>query len=78
MEFHDGGFALPPEGVELPVLGRGNVLGRFVLVPRPGTTVTLEQRIVAVSIADHVGAALSAPEARHPANPEQRGIPTRG
>jgi hypothetical protein len=78
MEFHDGGFALPPEGVELPVLGRGNVLGRFVLVPRPGTTVTLEQRIVAVSIADHVGAALSAPEPRRPADPEQRGIPTRG
>jgi hypothetical protein len=69
MEFHDGGFALPPDGVELPVLGRGNVLGRFVLVPMPGTTVTLEQRIVAVSIADHVGAALSAPESRHSVNP---------
>lgn len=78
MEYHDGGFALPPDGVELPVLGRGNVLGRFVLVPRPGTTVTLEQRIVAVSIADHVGAALSAPESRHPVNPEERGIPSHG
>jgi hypothetical protein len=78
MEYHDGGFALPPDGVELPVLGRGNVLGRFVLVPQPGTTVTLERRIVAVSIADHVGAALSAPEARHPADPEERGITNRG
>jgi hypothetical protein len=61
MEYRpDGeGFALPADGAELPVLGRGNVLGRFVLVPREHTTVTLEQRMVAIAIADHVGAALS-------------------
>jgi hypothetical protein len=54
------GFAFPDTGVELPVLGRGNVLGRFVLVPEPNTSVTLEQRVVAVAIADQVGAALAA------------------
>jgi hypothetical protein len=64
MEYHGHGFALPADGVELPVLGRGNVLGRFVLVPNPHTTVTIEQRVVAVAIADQVGAALAAPEMR--------------
>ena len=58
MEYHPDGFALPADGAELPVLGRGNVLGRFVLVPQPNTVVTLEQRVVAVAIADQVGAAL--------------------
>jgi uncharacterized protein DUF4118 len=60
MEYHHGGgFALPADGTELPVLGRGNVLGRFVLVPEPNSTVSLEQRVVAVAIADQVGAALT-------------------
>ena len=68
MEYHgpDRGFALPADGAELPVLGRGNVLGRFVLVPEPDTTVTLEQRVVAVAIADQVGAALADPDRQHP------------
>ena len=57
----DNGFALPADGAELPVLGRGNVLGRFVLVPEPDTTVTLEQRVVAIAIADQVGANLADP-----------------
>jgi K+-sensing histidine kinase KdpD len=50
------GFELPPEGVELPVLARGQHIGRFVLVPTPGVAVSLEQRIVAVAIADQVAA----------------------
>jgi len=58
-----GGFELPPGGVELPVLGRGQPVGRFVLVPTPGVGVSLEQRIVAVAIADQVGAALAHPPA---------------
>ncbi len=58
----DGGFELPPDGVELPVLGRGNVLGRFVLDPTPGTGVSLEERVVAVALADQVGAVLAAPQ----------------
>jgi hypothetical protein len=51
-----GGFELPAEGVELPVLARGQHIGRFLLVPTPGVAVTLEQRLVAVAIADQVAA----------------------
>jgi hypothetical protein len=51
-----GGFDLPAEGVELPVLARGQQVGRFVLVPTPGVPVSLEQRMVAVAIADQVAA----------------------
>ena len=42
------------------------MLGRFVLVPGPDTTVTLEQRVVAVAIADQVGAVLAEPNRQHP------------
>lgn len=58
-----GGFELPGGGVELPVLGRGQQLGRFVLDPTPGIGVSLEQRVVAVAVADQVGAVLAAPMA---------------
>jgi hypothetical protein len=70
----DAGFALPAEGAELPVQGRGHVIGRFVLVPQPNTSATLEQRVVAVAIADQVGAALADPDRHHSSNREQRGI----
>ena len=66
--FRDGGFELPEEGVELPVYGRGQQLGRFVLEPTAGVGVTLEQRVVAVAIADQVGAALAAPSTAGKAN----------
>jgi hypothetical protein len=61
-EYHyaHGGFELPAGGVELPVLGRGHELGRFVLEPTPGVGTSLEQRVVATAIADQVGAALAA------------------
>lgn len=51
-----GGFELSAEGVELPVLARGQHIGRFILVPTPGVAVSLEQRMVAVAIADQVAA----------------------
>ena len=59
--YRDEGFELSAEGVELPVYGRGQQLGRFVLEPTAGVGVSLEQRVVAVAIADQVGAALAAP-----------------
>jgi hypothetical protein len=65
LHFRGNGFELPAEGVELPVYGRGAQLGRFVLDPRPGVGVSLEQRVVAVALADQVGAALAAPWARN-------------
>jgi hypothetical protein len=51
-----GGFELPDGGVEVPVMARGQHIGRFVLVPTPGVPVSLEQRLVAVAIADQVAA----------------------
>ncbi len=63
----EGGFDLPSEGVELPVLSRGQRVGRFVLDPTPAVGVSLEQQVVAVALADQVGAVLSAaPHANHP------------
>jgi Domain of unknown function (DUF4118) len=53
---HRTGFELPAEGVDLPVLARGLEIGRFVLIPTPGVATTLEERIVAVAIADQVAA----------------------
>ena len=49
-----GGFELPEPGPEIPVLVRGQPVGRFVLEPTPGVAVSLEQRLVAVAIADQV------------------------
>lgn len=51
------GFELPWGGVELPVFSRGQQVGRFVLVPVRGVGASLEQRVVAVALADQVGAA---------------------
>jgi hypothetical protein len=56
------GFELPAAGVELPVRGQGRVLGRFVLEPTPAVGVSLEQRVVAVALADLVGLALAVPQ----------------
>jgi hypothetical protein len=57
-QLREEGFELPPEGVELPVYGRGQTLGRFVLEPTPGVGIPLERRVVAVALADQVGAVL--------------------
>ncbi|MET1002933.1 MAG: DUF4118 domain-containing protein [Acidimicrobiia bacterium] len=56
-----GELELPREGVEMPVLARGQQIGRFVLDPAPGAGISLESRVVAVAIADQVGAALTSP-----------------
>jgi hypothetical protein len=67
--FARDGFELPAGGVELPVRTRGHVAGRFVLEPRCGVGVSLEQRIVAVAVADQVGAAL---DGGTPSPPDER------
>jgi hypothetical protein len=68
---HDGGVVVgdvswPAESLGLPgpeitlhVQRRGQSLGRFVLKPTPGLPVSLQRRVVAVAIADQVGAALT-------------------
>jgi len=55
-------FALPTDGVELPVLGRGRAFGRFLLVPDPNEGASLEERFVAVALSDQLGAAMAAEE----------------
>jgi hypothetical protein len=57
--FAGGDLALPPAGVDLPVLGHGRPVGRFVLLPRPGVGASLEARVVGVAIADLVGSVLT-------------------
>jgi hypothetical protein len=51
---------LPADGVALPILSRGQIVGRFILDFGPEAGATLEQRIVAIALADQVGASLAA------------------
>jgi K+-sensing histidine kinase KdpD len=52
-------LGLPHRGVDLPVRSGGSVLGHFLLVPVPGSPVTRDRLLVAVALADQVGAALA-------------------
>lgn len=52
-------LGLPGKEVELVVQSRGRPVGRFVMTPSPGVPISLQRRIVAVAIADQVGAALT-------------------
>jgi hypothetical protein len=58
---HRQGLELAPDGIALEVLGRGQLVGRFMLEPAAGTGVSLEERVVAVAIADLVGSVLAPP-----------------
>jgi K+-sensing histidine kinase KdpD len=51
---------LPTQRVELPVRGGGRVLGTFILTPTPTAPISHEQCVVAVALADQLGAALVA------------------
>jgi K+-sensing histidine kinase KdpD len=51
-------LGLPGPEIELLVQNQGRTLGRFVLTPTPGDPVSRERRVVAVAIADQVGASL--------------------
>jgi hypothetical protein len=55
----DAGFALPRDGVELPVVERGREVARLVLLADPEVAVTLEERVVAVALADQLGIAVA-------------------
>jgi hypothetical protein len=56
----DGEYTLPAPGAEIPVLGRGRQFGRLVLVPDLSVGVSIEERVVAVALADQLGAAFAA------------------
>ncbi|MFG2821484.1 DUF4118 domain-containing protein [Kitasatospora sp. NPDC048365] len=51
-------LGLPERGVELRMFGNGKYVGRFMLEPTPGTVPSRQARLVAVTLADHAGAAL--------------------
>ncbi len=63
---HGHGFALPPQGVAVPVINDGHVLGRLVLVPEAGTGTTRPERRVAVALADQLGVAAARTRPLHP------------
>ncbi len=52
-------LGLPTRTVDLPVRSGGWLLGHFLLTPTPGVPVSHERLLVAVTIADQVGAALA-------------------
>jgi K+-sensing histidine kinase KdpD len=51
-------LGIPGPEAEILAKWRGRVVGRFVVTPSPGAPVSMEQRIVAVAIADVVAAYL--------------------
>ncbi len=53
------GFLLPPGGVELPVVGRGEEFGRLILFASESVHASLTKRLVAVAIADELGITLA-------------------
>jgi hypothetical protein len=55
----------PDEEIELRTFGNGHFYGRFMLRPSPGTTPSLQARLVAVTLADQVGRALETAETTH-------------
>ena len=59
---HAGAAILPDGGEEAEA--DGLLMGRFLMTPVPGAHPTLEQRLVAVALADQAGAALG--NARRP------------
>jgi K+-sensing histidine kinase KdpD len=52
-------LGLPTHGVDLPVRGGGWLLGHFLLTPTAGRSISHERLLVAVAIADQVGAAIA-------------------
>ena len=57
-------LGLPHRGVDLPVRAGGEVVGHFLLAPDPGVRLPRDVLLVAVAIADQVGAAETAARAR--------------
>lgn len=56
-------LGLPTRNIDLPVRSGGWLLGHFLLTPTPGRPIPHDRLLVAVAVADQVGAALAADEA---------------
>ena len=48
-------WGLPGRDIALPILDRGRVVGRMMLVPTPSEPVSHQRRLVAVALADQLG-----------------------
>jgi K+-sensing histidine kinase KdpD len=59
LKFAGREFELPAHGVELAVAARGASYGRLVLQAHEGTAASMEQRRVAIALADELGLALA-------------------
>jgi hypothetical protein len=55
MEWPVGVWGLPGREIALPILDRGQAVGRMILVPTPGQPVSHQRRLVAVAVADQLG-----------------------
>jgi hypothetical protein len=52
-------LGLPTRKVELPVRGGGQVLGAFLLTPTPATPIEHDRCVLAIALADQLGAVLT-------------------
>jgi hypothetical protein len=59
LEWGTDTLGLPSKGVVLEVTGNGQPAGSFTLVPTPGEPVGRERLVVAIALADQVGATFS-------------------
>ena len=57
------GYELPPQGVELPVIVNDQIVGRFVMIPTPGVGVSVDRRMIAITLADQLSVVLGRPAA---------------
>ena len=53
----EGGFAMPEFGVQLPIVNGGRAVARLVLIGDPAIAVTIDERVIAVALADQLGSA---------------------
>jgi Domain of unknown function (DUF4118) len=58
-----GEFGFPAGDIELRTFSGGHYLGRFMMTPRPLARPTLQARLVAVTLADQAGRAISSARA---------------
>ena len=58
MRLSSEGFELPAGGVAVPVIFGSAELGQIVLIAKPGSGTSLEERRIAVALADHLAIAL--------------------
>jgi hypothetical protein len=61
-----GAIGLPTRTIDLPVRSGGWLLGHFLLTPTPGRPVPHDRLLVAVAVADQVGAALASADGPAP------------